>query len=89
MLPDGSLDTTFGIDNNGYVLYGFSASPGPTDGANAIALRPDGRPLLAGLAPDGPEDAAFAMMQLESVTRTLFRSGFETGDTQEWTNSVE
>ncbi len=64
--PDGSADTTFG--GKGYVVTDFGGSP-PSNGANALAIQPDGKILAAGTLrsdfalvrynPDGSLDPTF------------------------------
>jgi uncharacterized delta-60 repeat protein len=56
---DGSLDSTFG--GNGDVATGFGSAPGSNyQGAEAVALQPDGKILAAGSA-NAPYESAFAM----------------------------
>jgi uncharacterized delta-60 repeat protein len=58
--PGGALDTTFSFDGKTTVNYGGF------DHANAVAVQPDGRILLAGeTAATGGGDADFALARLE------------------------
>lgn len=62
--PDGSFDESF--SDNGYAFVNF-ALPGPLvrsiDQANALALQPDGRIVVAGNAERAPGDHDFALVR--------------------------
>lgn len=62
--PDGAFDESF--SDNGYAFVNF-ALPGPVvrsiDEANALALQPDGRIVIAGTAERAPGDYDFALVR--------------------------
>ncbi len=58
--PDGSVDSTFGA--GGKVVLDF----GGDDGADAVALQPDGKVLLAGSTTAGASGGDFALARLNS-----------------------
>jgi uncharacterized delta-60 repeat protein len=62
LTADGSPDPTFGT---GGITTFTVGSPTLRDFANAIALQPDGKPLIAGFADDSP-DENFAVARLTS-----------------------
>jgi uncharacterized delta-60 repeat protein len=61
LAPDGRPDPTFGT--GGVAVVGFNLVPGGDDRAAAVAVRPDGRIVLAGRA-DAPSGSVFAAAQL-------------------------
>jgi uncharacterized delta-60 repeat protein len=61
--PDGSLDDSFSGD--GRRLLAFNEGAG-SDGANAVAIQPDGRIVLAGFSTEGSSGAEFAIARLKS-----------------------
>jgi uncharacterized delta-60 repeat protein len=62
---DGSLDTSFGA-GTGKVVVGFDLGASNADLANAVALRPDGRIVVAGSAQTGSNGTDFALLQLNT-----------------------
>src|SRR4029450_1395438 len=48
LLPNGSVDRTFGEAGNATADFGFS------DGGGAVAIQPDGKLVVAGVIGDGP-----------------------------------
>ena len=60
---DGSLDTTFGA-GTGKATIAFDLGGDNTDQANAIALQPDGKMVIAGEALVGGLDYDFAVVRL-------------------------
>jgi uncharacterized delta-60 repeat protein len=61
--PNGSLDTTFA--NAGKALVDFGAD----DGANAVALQPDGKIVVAGESSAGANPINFAVARLQGDPR--------------------
>jgi uncharacterized delta-60 repeat protein len=64
--PDGSFDTTF--DGDGKRTFAFDLGGGNFDGATGVAVRPDGRIVLAGSAQrDASGNRDFAVARLTST----------------------
>jgi uncharacterized delta-60 repeat protein len=82
--PDGSLDTSF---NGGGTLMTAVGSSG--DGAYALALQPDGKPIAAGYT-DYPNDEDFALVRyLDSSTLTVAKSGSGSGSVTSSPNGID
>ncbi len=62
LLPGGLRDPSFG--NSGFVPVAFDLGGGQADVFRALALQPDGRIVLAGMAQWGPTDYDFAVARL-------------------------
>lgn len=95
--PDGSLDTSFGA-GTGKVVVGFDLGGTKNDTAQALALQPDGRIVVAGavetasngtdfavlrLLPDGTRDAAFNL-----TGKVTFGFDFAGGSRNDVVNAV-
>src|SRR5439155_10568876 len=66
--PDGSLDSTFGASGKVMTEFGFG-----WDVANALALQPDGKIVVAGSAYSGPDhDFAIARYNSDGSLDTSF-----------------
>lgn len=72
-LPDGTLDTSFG--DGGLASHTFSGAWG--DGANAVALQPSGKIVLAGTGTDssGHQDFALVRFNASGTLDTTFGAG--------------
>lgn len=64
LLADGSFDTTFA--NSGYVQVPFAIRDVERSAANAIALQPDGKIVVAGEALASDDDYDFALLRLNA-----------------------
>ena len=80
---DGEHDLIFG---NGVATFGFDLGGGMADGPTAMAIRPNGRILLAGTVARGNGDFDLGIVQFlnDAVGPPLFSDGFESGGTHGW-----
>ena len=62
LLPDGMRDSSFG--SSGFASVAFDLGGGQADTFRALAVQPDGRIVLAGMAQWGPTDLDFAVARL-------------------------
>lgn len=69
--PNGSLDTTFGT--GGKAVANFS--PSGEDGANAVAIQPDGKIVAGGFGAGARSDAAIARFNPDGSLDTTFATG--------------
>jgi uncharacterized delta-60 repeat protein len=74
---DGSQDESFGPDGTGQITTGFFGSG--EDGANAIALQPDGKIVAAGTASENPNKYDFALARYLGVSLSIAAVGNGTG----------
>lgn len=86
LLPDGSIDGSFG--SGGKVIVPFDAGQSNDDNLRGLALRPTGELVLVGSSQrSSPGDWDFGIAQLLG-NPTIFADGFESGNLSAWALSV-
>jgi uncharacterized delta-60 repeat protein len=74
--PDGSLDTTFGNGTGSVVFANPQVTP-PDEGAGAVAIESDGKPIIAGNASSGgkPSYSQVARLNVDGSLDATFGNG--------------
>jgi uncharacterized delta-60 repeat protein len=84
-MSDGALDGSFGT--GGKTVVAFDLGDSNVDLAEAVALRPDSRILIAGTVQRSvPGDRDFGLVQL--LVDQVFADGFESGGLSAWSGVV-
>ncbi len=81
LLANGSLDSTF--QQVGAAVYDFDRGSGShDDSGHALAIAPDGRPVIAGSVEFNFPDSDWGVLRLENSL--IFADGFESGNALNW-----
>lgn len=81
LLPDGAADPGFGAGGLASIDFGSVGDP-RSDVSYAVALAPDGRPVVGGQTSAATGPFEFAVARLASAY--VFADGFEAGSTAAW-----